>query len=163
MKTSIKILLTVILINLCFLYSAAAQRQPDYSGTWKLNTAESEFGIVPPFVISEEIEISQSADNLTIKGKGGTDIMYSIDGKVINQIFQDTISVVGSFKWSGDHLFLIKNQEYYTNNTKHLLLKKLTEKWRLSDNGKELVVDRTLTSLNNREKSYNIKAVYDKQ
>ncbi|MFI5160465.1 MAG: hypothetical protein ACHQHN_04270 [Sphingobacteriales bacterium] len=137
-----------------------------------LNTQKSDFAKVPLFVIFNRTTIEQKKDSIYLSS-GNVDqnghptpvaqVKYSLDGKLTERVFKDTLNLVSSFKWSDDHKTLIKNQTYSPINKLQEPIKKVQETWRLSDDGKELIIERKFESLNQTEVSYAIKAVYDKQ
>ena len=69
------------------LVSLLAQQKPDYSGTWKLNVAKSDFGPLPgpdsrtDVITHKEPSISNSVTAETAQGKQQYTVNYTTDGK----------------------------------------------------------------------------------
>ncbi|MFI5163252.1 MAG: hypothetical protein ACHQHN_18375 [Sphingobacteriales bacterium] len=152
------------------LMSASIAQQVSFSGNWTLNEQISAFGKVPPFIIFHSSLIGQKDDQLTITSvnrdaQGNTvpvkSLNYDLTGIPTERFFQDTIKLVSSMKWSPGHQTLLKMQSYTPVTRPDQPLKRIKETWSLSPDGKELIIERSFESLNNREISYVIRAVYD--
>jgi hypothetical protein len=159
---------------LCLVYitSAAFAQEKKYSGSWVLNVSKSNFGQIPQLVAFREITVKLNGDSVFLKaelnnedGTGNSIVIakYSLRGSPIEKISDDTVKVVGDFKWSGDKNALIKSQSYFSVNKRQAALMKIVEKWTLSEDGKELIIDRTQDVCNTVNNSYTIKEVYDRQ
>jgi len=86
--------------------AAFAQSQPNFSGTWKVNVAKSEYGMLPPPESRSDV-IEQTGD--TIKdnvsavnqaGKQDYTLTFKTDGtETVNKIADREMKVTG--KWNG--------------------------------------------------------------
>ena len=88
------------------LASAAFAQSPNFSGTWKLNTAKSDFGMLPPPESRTDV-IDQSGDTVKDKvsavnqqGKQDYTLTFKADGsETVNKIADREMKVTG--KWDG--------------------------------------------------------------
>jgi hypothetical protein len=166
----IKSLATLSLVLLSTIKAFA--QQPDYSGSWGLNTQKSDFGGVPLFVMFNRITIGLKKDSIYLNGttvdQNGNPTPaaatnYSLDGKPSERLFQDTMKIASSCQWSADKKAIVKTQSYTSINHPEQPLIKIKETWRLSDDGRELIIERNFQSLNSRQVSYKINAIFDRQ
>jgi hypothetical protein len=123
-----------------------ARAKSDFSGTWKVNIAKSDFGQMPPPDSQVEKIAHQDPDmKININSTGGPqgdlnyDITYTTDGK------ENTNSVAGNeFKstaqWDGDALVInTKGSFSGTDFT-------AKDRWTMSSDGKNITVDRHISS-----------------
>ena len=114
--------------------------KPDFSGTWKLNAAKSDFGAMPAPERTDKIRHHDPVllDSYTQSGPRGpftVDMKYSTDGK------ETTSSLHGSdlksiAKWEGDQLVI---DGKLSLNGSEVTLK---DRWSLSPDGKTLTIQR---------------------
>jgi len=119
--------------------SAFAQQKPDFSGTWKLNVAKSDFGALPgPASRTDVITHKEPSltNDVTAEGAGGKQqytVKYTTDGKeVTNQM--GPREVKSTMKWEGSNLvisskFMYNDSEVNAQST-----------WTLSGDGKTLTI-----------------------
>jgi hypothetical protein len=153
-----RLLLIAFLITLPVV-SAFAQQKPDFSGTWKMNVAKSDFGALPAF--SGRIDVithkdPSLTDDVTVEndeGKLQYTAKYTTDGKeVTNQIGEREVKA--TMKWDGNVLavnshFALSGAEVSAQGT-----------WAVSADGKTLNVNWHFTSPMGETDQ---KLVYDKQ
>jgi hypothetical protein len=151
--------IVAVLSVTAFATSVVAQSKPNFSGTWTLNVAKSEFGPLPaPDSRTDVIEHNDPTikDNVTQKGGQGDivgTINYTTDGKeVTNQLGPREIK--STLAWEGSNLVVNSKLMY---NDAEITIKNV---WTLSDDGKTLTQNAHITSpmgeLDN-------KMVYEKQ
>lgn len=127
---------------------------PNFSGSWVLNTAKSEYGQFPaPEVMTRKIQHNDPALSMSTYQKGAqgeltTDLTYTTDGKpAVNGPNQ------GTAHWQSDKLIIETSRDYQGT--------KLTqrEEWSLSVDGKTLNIA-THVKLPNGE--FDVKQVFEK-
>ena len=132
---------------------------PDFSGSWKLNPARSNFGSFPA-PQSATRKITQTGVRLSItnvqtgaKGAVTTELVYTTDGKPVTNESKGGESK-GSAQWIGDKLMIESSRDVQGTT--------LTQKdiWTLSPDGKTLTVDSHVTLPNG---DFDIKQVFEKQ
>jgi hypothetical protein len=123
----------------------AAQSKPNFSGTWTLNVAKSEFGLLPgPTNRTDVIEHNDPMlkDTVTAEGPQGAQNMVvtvSTDGKEATNP-QGPLSVKSTLSWQGSDL--VMNSKTSMNDT-DITLKSV---WSLSADGKTLTQNIHFTS-----------------
>lgn len=139
---------------LAMLLTVPLAAAPNFSGSWILNTAKSDYGQFPaPEVMTREIRHNDPVLSLSTYQKGAqgeltTDLTYTTDGKpAINGPNQ------GSAHWEGDKLIIETSRDYQGT--------KLTqrEEWSLSVDRKTLNIA-THVKLPNGE--FDVKQVLEK-
>lgn len=79
-----KLLLSTLLIAVA---AFAQDAKPDFSGTWKLNAAKSDFGQMPPpnsrtdKIEHKEPQVKESVSMVSDQGEMQWDLTYTTDGK----------------------------------------------------------------------------------
>lgn len=133
-----RILLIAFLIALPVV-SAYAQQKPDFSGTWKLNVAKSDFGALPgpdsrtDVITHKEPSMTDAVTAEGAQGKQEYTVKYTTDGKeVTNQI--GPIAIKSTMKWDGSSL--ATSSKFVYNDTDV----NLQATWALSADGKTLVI-----------------------
>ena len=122
------------------LVSAFAQQKPDFSGTWKLNVAKSEFGMLPgptsrtDVITHKDPSVLDSVTAESAQGKQEYTISYTTDGKeVVNKVGAREIK--STLKWAGSNLVIsskfLYNEAEVTSEAN----------WALSPDGKTLTVN----------------------
>jgi hypothetical protein len=137
-----------------------AQAKTDFSGTWKLNAAKSDFGqMPPPDSITQKIthqDPSLKANVATTGGMQGDmtyDLSYTTDGKeCVNHIGEGELK--STLKWDGDELVVESKGSFGGNE--------FTAKgrWNLSSDGKTLTVTQHFSSAMGEG---DVKEVFEKQ
>jgi hypothetical protein len=122
------------------LVSVFAQQKPDFSGTWKLNVAKSDFGPLPvpesrtDVITHKEPSLSNSITAQGAQGKQEYTVNYTTDGKEAqNKVGPRDMK--STLKWVGNSLvitskFVFNDADVTTEAT-----------WTLSPDGKTLTVN----------------------
>jgi hypothetical protein len=137
-------LLPLALLTLAF-GVAYAQAKPNFSGTWKVNVAKSDFGAMPG-PDSRTDKITHADPDLKVHvaqssqmGELNYDATYTTDGKestnsLSGNVFKSTV------KWDGDDLSLETKGSFNGNEFT------AKDRWTLSEDGKTMTVQRHLAS-----------------
>jgi hypothetical protein len=124
---------------------AQSQAKPNFSGTWKVNVAKSDFGALPA-PDSQTDQITHQEPDLKLHvaqsgqmGEMNYDAVYSTDGKeatntVNGNVFKSTL------KWDGDDLSIDTKGSFGGNEFT------AKDRWTLSEDGKTITVQRHLAS-----------------
>jgi hypothetical protein len=135
----IRRLLSVTFLLALPIASVFAQQKPDFSGTWVLNVANSEFGILGG--PNSRIDVishkgSSLSDDITAvapQGKQEYKNNYTTDGKqAVNKL--GTLEIRSTAKWLGRNLVI--SSKYVVNNAN--ISSEAT--WTLSPDGKTLTM-----------------------
>ncbi len=126
--------------------SAAAGHKPDYSGTWKLNVAKSDFGpLPPPDSRTDMIEHKDPSLKATTSQDGGPQgkqqytLAITTDGKEsTNNAGGTELKSVGG--WEGNNLVVTTKLKFQDNDVE------IKSVWLLSDDGKTLTQNAHITS-----------------
>jgi hypothetical protein len=142
MRGAIHIAIAVIL----FVFAAGAQGQPDFSGTWLLDTGKSDFGdLAAPIsqtnVIEHKdasIDVIQTITSENIPGgTASTRRHYSTDGKETSSGTGGT-QLKFTAKWDGGRLLVHTTSETPVGRTE------IDDVWELREAGGPLVITRRL-------------------
>jgi hypothetical protein len=132
---------TYLAVVLLLALSLGAQAKPNFGGTWKLDTAKSDFGPMPP-PSSMTREIRHDEPSLQIKtttatqqGEITAELKYTTDGKPSTNSTRMG-EVKGTAQWEGDTLVI-----RYTISSPQLGDMKFEDRWALSSTGKVTTVD----------------------
>jgi hypothetical protein len=171
LKTIVKLSALMII---CLLTSMRLiEKKPDYSGTWKLNTANTKLGGLPSTGVAMQLTIKQYSDKLIIKrllevrghnDSGAIDTFkFNAKKESVSDMFKHHIAYTG---WSDDGKQLAKIQFIKTNiktekGENIASEQKVMVTWSLSKDGKTLIIDQEIT-LGNLAR-FIVKLVYDKQ
>jgi len=135
----IRKLLSITFVLALPLITALAQQKPDFSGTWKLNVAKSEFGALPgpesrvDVITHKDPSLSVNVTQQVAEGNQQYTANYTTDGKeAVNKI--GPREVKSTMKWSGNNLAMTSKLVY--NDVE--VTGQLT--WSLSDDGKTRTV-----------------------
>jgi len=127
------------LLGLAFLAAVSAFAATDFSGTWKLDPAKSDFGPVPApesmtrVVTQDEKSITMETTQKNAQGEVKTKITFKLDGSPsVNQTALGEVK--GSAKWEGA-LLRIKT----TRETQGMEIT-FDELWTLAADGKTMTV-----------------------
>lgn len=134
----IKLLFMAVLLTFST-STAFSQQKPDFSGTWKMNAAKSDFGAVPgpdsrtDVITHKEPSLIDEVTAESAQGKQQYTLKYTTDGKEVNNQI-GTREVASTFKWESDKLlvtskFMFNDTEVNAQGT-----------WSLSPDGKTLTI-----------------------
>lgn len=153
-----RLLLIAFLITLPVV-SAFAQQKPDFSGTWKMNVAKSDFGALPALSGRTDVITHKEpslTDDVTVESEQGKQqytAKYTTDGKeVTNQIGEREVKA--TMKWDGNVLVISSHFDYSGAQVS------AQGTWALSADGKTLNVNLHYTSPMGETEQ---KLVYEKQ
>ncbi len=140
---------------------AVAQQHPNFSGTWNLNVADSDFSdkraVVPDRLV---LTVQQSRDTLKFRfarEKDGKKSHYDVDLTISAPPYESDAAGVVTAEWKGDKLeiptLFNPGQERQSDQT---------ETWSLSSDGKKLIDD-MLIRPPRKAAEVHIRRVFDKQ
>ena len=146
---------------ICFAGIAVAQQHPDFSGTWNLSVANSDYSdkraVVPDRLV---LTVQQSGDALKYRfarEKDGKKTHYDVDLTIGGPPFESDAAGVVTAEWKGGKLeiptLLNPGQDRQSDQT---------ETWSLSPDGKQLIDDMLIHPPRNAREVH-IKRVFDKQ
>lgn len=155
----IRKLLSITFLIALPLVSVFAQGKTDFSGTWKLNVAKSDFGVLPgptsrtDVITHKDPSLSDSVTAESAQGKQEYTVNYTTDGKeVVNTIGPREIK--STLKWAGSNL-VISSKFVYNDSD---VTSEVT--WALSPDGKTLTIN---AHFNSPMGEADQKFVYEKQ
>lgn len=155
----IRRLLCITFLLALSITSVFAQRKPDFSGTWKLNVAKSDFGILggpnsrTDVIIHKGRSLSNSITADSVQGRQEFKMNYTTDGKqAVNKM--GPLGIKSTLRWVGNSLvissrFMYNNADVSSEAT-----------WTLSPDGKTLT---TSTSFKGSLGDSSQKLVFEKQ
>jgi len=127
------------------LVSAFAQQKPDFSGTWKLNVAKSDFGPLPgpesrtDVITHKEPSLSNNVTAQTAQGKQEYTVNYTTDGtEALNKM--GPREVKSTLKWDGSNLKITSKFLYNDSPVTG------EATWSLSADGKTLTINAHFSS-----------------
>lgn len=131
-----------ILLSALFLIAAAtnvamAADKPDFSGDWKLDADKSTFGPMPPpssltrKIDHKDPDLTVNTSQSTEQGDMNVTAKYSTDGKETTNSMMGN-DVKSKANWDGNTLVIVSNANFGGTDIK------ITNKWKLSDDGKTL-------------------------
>lgn len=127
------------------LAALSAYAKPNFTGSWKLNSAKSEFGQFPaPSAMTqtakhEDPSLKVATKMATDNGDMDFDSTYSTDGKETTNAFGPS-SMKSVAKWEGDTLTIQTKGQFGDNEIT------IQDKWTLSEDGKTLTMQRRFVS-----------------
>lgn len=155
----IRKLLSITFLMALPLITVVAQQKPDFSGTWKLNVAKSEFGALPgpdsrtDVITHKDPSLSDSVTAESAQGKQQYTANYTTDGKeAVNKI--GPRDVKSTVKWAGKNLVFSSKFAYNDSEVTG------EATWALSDDGKTLTISVHFASAMGETDQ---KLIYDKQ
>ena len=158
MKRADFVLYSLLAFACCFA-APQATAAPNFSGSWKMNAAKSDYGPLPvPDKYEQTIEHKDPALKIAVvqvgqNGEVKTDLTYSSDGKeTTNTMRGNPVKTKG--KWDGDILTFQTTLDFQGAEIT------LADKWTLSTDGKTLTVDR---HINSPQGELDQKMVFEKQ
>jgi hypothetical protein len=150
---------TASFVLLTFTALSFAQGKPNLSGTWKLNTSKSDFGVLPgPDSRTDVIEhadpvLTDHVDASTAQGPQKYTMNLTTDGKeAVNQLGPNQAKSTAT--WDGSNLVVNTNLKY---NDQDVVIKSV---WTVSPDGKTLTQEVHLASPMGETDQ---KLVYEKQ
>lgn len=138
------------LISITFLlaltvFTVVAQQKTDFSGTWKLNVAKSDFGALPApegrtdVITHKDPSLIDAVTAATAEGKQEYTAKYTTDGKeAVNMIGPREIK--STIKWDGSSVVFMSKFQYGDADVVG------ENKWTLSADGKTLTMSIHYTS-----------------
>ncbi|MBY0504559.1 MAG: hypothetical protein K2X03_11650 [Bryobacteraceae bacterium] len=128
--------------------STWAAEKPNFSGTWEMNKAKSDFGQMPPMMVPDKLtqkivqkgETEMRVESTTTgeRGTASTDMKYKLDGsESTNKNQMGEVKSVA--KWDGSQIAITSKREVQGMTIG------LSEKWEVSADGKTMSVQRTMT------------------
>ncbi len=121
------------------LAAACATAAPNFSGTWKLNVAKSDYGQMPPpnsmtqTITHEDPKLKVAVKQSREQGDFEWEANYTTDGKeCTNEIMGNPMKSV--VKWDGDALVIETKGAFGGNEVT------MKSRWTLSEDGKTLTV-----------------------
>jgi hypothetical protein len=154
---SMKTILRALIACLLFASPAAAAEQPNFSGDWKMNGAQSTFGPLPaPTSITRKITHAEPSltiveDQTSDMGVQNTTRKYTTDGKEMTFESQGA-HVTSSAVWDGSVLVVV--------STVAEIGVQFTDRMSLSEDGKTLISSVHITSA---QGDLDLKVVFDRQ
>ncbi len=133
----IRRLLSITFLLALSIASVFAQQRSNFSGTWKLNVARSDFGILggpnsrTDVIIHKGLSLSNSITADSVQGRQEFKMNYTTDGKqAVNEM--GPLGIKSTLKWVGNSLvissrFIVNNADISSEAT-----------WTLSPDGKTL-------------------------
>ena len=158
-KEMIRKLISITFLIALPLVSVFAQQKTDYSGTWKLNVAKSDFGALPGLtsrtdvITHKEPSISNHVTADGGQGKLDYTVNYSTDGKEVTNTIGEFV-VKSTAKWEGNNL--VVNSKFKINDADV----EVVSTWALSADGKTLTISAHISSTMGETDQ---KLIYEKQ
>lgn len=153
-----KVLFTVIAV-VASVASLAAQSKPNFSGTWKLNVAKSDFGVLPPsngrtdVIDHQEPNLTDSVSDDGAQGQQNYTLSMTTDGKeAINK--PGGLDMKSTAAWDANNLVVNAKLQFQGSDVS------IKTTWALSDDGKTLTENVHLESPMGETDQ---KMVYEKQ
>lgn len=155
----IRRLLSVTFLLALPIASVFAQQKPDFSGTWNLNVAKSDFELLggptsrTDVIVHKGASLSSSTMEVNVQGKQEYKINYTTDGKeAVNML--GPYQVKSILRWVGRNLvissrFIFNNVDIRSEAT-----------WTLSPDGKTLTIN---THFKGALGDHSQKMVFEKQ
>jgi hypothetical protein len=147
-------------------FSCFAQ-QSNYSGHWKINRSKTQFGDSPDYVAAMGFSITQEKNNIVIESilldEQSKEHLFkqslTFDGKSYINIDYKNTKKTSAVNWiAGESSFMLSTARVTADGRPGDTSKEL---WSLEDEGKTLIVDRSIKQNDGDE--YTIKVYYDKQ
>lgn len=122
-----------------------AQAKPNFTGTWKLNMAISEFGQLPApdsrtdKITHQDPDLKDSLTQTGPMGEVNAELKYSTDGKETTNTLRGN-EIKNTAKWEGDELVIAGKGTFNGADIT------IDDRWSLSEDGKTLTIQRHFTS-----------------
>jgi hypothetical protein len=156
-------LITSAILALALTCSLAAADKPDFTGSWKINAAKSDFGPMPPpdkwdmVVEHKDPALKVKTTMANQMGERTNEAAYTTDGKETT-VGEGGGQTQATVTWDGESI-VFKTLRKANMQGEQIEIKGV-EKWTLSGDGKTLTVDMTLTAPMGE---FQMKRVMDKQ
>lgn len=140
-------------------FSQAWAAKPNFSGTWKLDASQSDFGPMPTpdkwerTITHEDPSLKYKTVQVGQQGELTTETSYTTDGKERTNKFRDQ-EYKGVAKWDGDVLTIQSKREIQGMEIT------INERWTLSPDGKVLTISNAIST---PQGDFETKIVADKQ
>ena len=142
-----------------FAGTLAAQDKPNFSGSWKMDAAKSDFGPMPApdklirTIDHKDPEMQIKTTQSGQQGEVTSELKYKTDGtESVNKLRGQDVK--GIAKWEGANLVVKSKREVQGMEIS------ITETWALSDGGKVLTV---ANSIETPQGNFEAKVVMEKQ
>ena len=128
-----------------FATSSFAQTTADFSGTWKVNLAKSDFGPLPPpesrtdVITQSAAQVKDAVSSSGPDGKMDLNLTYNLDGSESLNQFRGA-DVKSTAKWEGSALSIASTLKYQDQDIG------LKSTWTLGADGKTLTMTTHITS-----------------
>lgn len=149
------------LLAFCVLAAlTCAQAAPNFSGEWKMDIAQSDFGQVPaPEILTRTINhhdpsLEYKSYQRGVQGEVSTEIKYTTDGKPCVNKVQGS-EAKGTARWQGDKLIIESTREIQGMQIAN------RDVWTLSGDGKVLTINSHVSIPGQGE--FDVKLVLNKQ
>lgn len=122
-----------------------AQAKSNFSGTWKLNAAKSDFGAMPApdsrtdKITHQDPDLNDTVNQSGQMGEVTADLKYSTDGKETTNTIRGT-EIKSTANWEGDELVISGKGSFQGADVT------LKDRWSLSPDGKTLTILRHVNS-----------------
>ena len=149
----------VLYLSLAFAICAAAQSKPNFSGTWVLNAAASDFsdhGVVPDRLVRTLRHHGGALGYKEEWAKGDRKTKFDIELEIGGAADESDAAGIVEVKWKDATLLV--NILYNPGTPRQA---EQFEKWSLSDDGKRLVDETMWRTAKGQE--FHFKRVFDKQ
>ena len=136
-----------------------AWAKPNFTGTWKINAAKSDFGPMPQpdkmerTITHDDPSLKYTTVQTTPNGEVTSDATYKTDGSDTTNKVRG-MDVKGNAKWAGDALTISSKREFQGMEITQV------ESWTLAEGGKQLVIN---NKVNTPQGDFDLKFVFDKQ
>ena len=149
--------LRTILVFALLTAPAAAQNKPNFSGQWKMNGAESDFGLLPaPASMARTITHAEPSISIVEEQQAGAGVQtiarkYTTDGKDAS-FDSGSAPVKGSAVWDGDTMVIDSKVE--------IAMLHFVDRMTLSDGDKVLT---SLVRITSPDGTVDLKVVFERQ
>jgi len=171
-KNSGRAIKTTFFVTAVVIFCTAAQMitKPDFTGKWVINLPKSDFASSPLYVAPKQLEITQTPNYLVMKqtvlDNFGQDSIMRVklwlDGKSSSEMLTgDQRTRLYRMSWSDDGQAMKVDYSSSYSNDPHREEYHTTEEWKLTPDGKELLLDKNVQPDNGS--AYEVKVAYDKK
>ena len=130
-----------------FAVTLAAQNKPDFSGTWKLNVAKSDFGVMPgpesrtDTIAQTGATVKESVVAIgTPQGDQKYTLTYALDGSETVNSPAPGLDIKNTAKWDGPALVIISKLKFQDQDVE------IKSTWTLADDGKSFTMNAHIAS-----------------
>ena len=144
-----------------FAVTLAAQNKPNFSGTWKLNTAKSDFGVMPgpesrtETIAQTDASVKESVVAIgTPQGDQKYTLTYALDGSETVNSPAPGLDIKNTAKWEGPALIINSKLKFQDQDVE------IKSTWTLADDGKSFAMNAHIASAMGE---FDQKMTFDKQ